>query len=135
MSKTYCEYFEDANTTYLFKYDGAREQRLYTILIGTSRDIDRTLRTDTDQPYEAYMEFLNRKNIAVSDCKIFDLFKKSADRLVKTFGKRVIFLLTMRMEMDEVNFGVCIFGKGCDGYDFEASNLEAVGSYLDALCN
>ena len=82
------------------------------------------------------MECLNKNGIIVSDCVVFDFFKKSVDMLVKKFGIKVIFLLSMEMG-DEVSFCVYVFfdklSNRPDNYTYRASTLEEISSYLVAL--
>ena len=134
---TYSKYF-DGPVSYLFKYDGLRERRQFTILIrersknvsianAPPHDAYTNTRRDTDQPYDIYMDLLRERNIHISDCEVFSFFMRAANRLVTAFGKEVVFLLTMEMA-DDVLFCVYI-----NNSRYEASTLKALNSYLTTL--
>jgi len=127
MSSTYQEYFENINTTYLFKYDGIREKRQFTIMIADKQDHSKIMRMDTDHPHDVYMDFLSKKGIDIPDCKIFCFFIKSKGMLVDYFGKETVFLFTMEKN-DDVSFCVYI-----NNQNYKASSLDAIKSFLLSL--
>ena len=92
--------FKENNIKVLLKYDGEREKNLFTIVFYDMLDLasENTLRRDTDKPYDVYFEFMRIKGIQELDCELLDFFIHSTESLIKTLGRKMIFIITMGSE-------------------------------------